>query len=187
MTEETPRVRHPIRWVAGGLALLTCIFAVIAATRPNFEASVEASPLVGKTAPAFVTSTLDGKPLSLSEHRNRTVILNFFASWCGPCQKEAPDLVAFEYQAKNAGLSVDLISVVFNNSNAAALHFVQTVGLTWPVAADPGGRIAASYGVTSPPTTVVIDSTGKVAEVLLGPSTPSQLLSIAAQVEVASR
>ncbi len=184
MTEHERRVRHPIRWVAGGLALLTCAFAVVAATRPNFEASVEASPLIGKTAPPFVTTTLEGAPVALSEHLHRTVIVNFFASWCGPCQKEAPDLVTFQYEAKAAGLSVDLISVVFNDSNAAAQQFVQTVGLTWPVAVDPGGRIAASYGVTSPPTTVVISPTGKVSQVLLGPSTPAQLLRIAAQEEV---
>ncbi len=187
MTNGTRRVAHPIRWLAGGLAILTCAFAVVAATRPNFEASVEESPLIGKTAPAFATTTLDGAPVSLSEHLHRTVIVNFFASWCGPCQKEAPDLVTFQYEAKAAGLSVDLLSVVFNDSNAAAKQFVQTVGLTWPVAVDPGGRIAASYGVTSPPTTVVIDPTGKVAEVLLGPSTPAQLLRIATQLDAAAR
>ncbi len=175
--------RQPIRIAAAVLALLVCGFAVLAATRPNFEASAENSPLVGTVAPSFSTSSLDEKPYLLSDHRGRYVVLNFFASWCGPCKQEAPELVAFAYEAARDKVPVDVASVVFNDADLEALNFVRTIGQRWPALTDHGGQIAADYGVTSPPTTVVITPAGKILSVLIGPTTSSQLRLLIARNE----
>ncbi len=176
-------MRRPIRVVAVVFALFICGFAVLAATRPNFEASAEVSPLIGKGAPNFSTSSLTSEPFNLHDHRGRYVVLNFFASWCGPCKQEAPDLVEFAFGAKKDGVPVDLASIVFNDSDLEALNFVNTVGQRWPALKDHGGQIAASFGVTSPPTTIVISPKGEIISVLVGPTTSSQLRLLIAKSE----
>jgi thiol-disulfide isomerase/thioredoxin len=175
--------RQPIRIAAVVVAVLVSGFAVLAATRPNFEASAEVSPLIGTVAPAFSTTSLEGAPVELRTHRGRYVVLNFFASWCGPCREEAPNLVEFAYGAKRDGVPVDLLSIVFNDSDTEALSFVHLVGQRWPALRDRGGQIAADYGVTSPPTTVLISPLGRVVSVLVGPTNAQQLRLLIANDE----
>ena len=172
---------HPIRFVAVIVAVVVCAFSVLAATRPNFEASAELSPLLGKPAPEFATTSLTGAPFHLASHRGHYVVVNFFASWCVPCRTEAPDLVEFAYTAKRDGVPVDLVSVVFNDADVEALAFVRTIGMQWPALRDRNGAIAASYGVTSPPTSVIMSPSGKVVAVLIGPTNNQQLRDLIAR------
>jgi cytochrome c biogenesis protein CcmG/thiol:disulfide interchange protein DsbE len=101
--------------------------------------------------------------------------VNFFASWCGPCQQEAPDLSRFHYQQAHTPAGADMVSVVFHDTTSTARAFLRSNGDLWPAVSDPGGAIAERYGVTAPPTTFVIGPSGRVVAVLVGPATQADL------------
>jgi cytochrome c biogenesis protein CcmG, thiol:disulfide interchange protein DsbE len=127
-------------------------------------------PKVGAPAPAFSLQRLSGTGhLSLTSLRGRTVVLNFFASWCSPCKREAPALERFWRENRNEDLVV--IGVDSNDSRGDALRFVHAHGVTYPIVSDPDGRIAANrYGIANFPTTYVVNPRGRVVGgEILGP------------------
>ena len=174
MTER--RRRHPTRWIAGAVLVALVVVGVVLATRTPQQATAVQSPLLGRTAPALSGTDLSsGAPVSLEALRGHYVLVNFFASWCGPCQQEAPDLSRFHYQQAHISDGADMVSVVFHDTTSTARAFLRSNGDLWPAVSDPGGVIAEHYGVTAPPTTFVIDPSGRVAAVLVGPATQANL------------
>jgi cytochrome c biogenesis protein CcmG/thiol:disulfide interchange protein DsbE len=170
------RRRHATRWVAGAVLLVLVVVGIVLATRTPQEATAVQSPLLGRAAPAFTgTDLTTGNPVSLAALRGHFVVVNFFASWCIPCQQEAPDLSRFHYEQSHAAGGADMVSVVFHDTSATARAFLQKNGDLWPAIADPGGRIAERYGVTGPPTTFIIDPAGRVSAALVGPATQKNL------------
>jgi thiol-disulfide isomerase/thioredoxin len=172
------RRRHTTRWVAGAVLLCLAIVGVVLATRTPQEAVAVDSPLVGHAAPSFEGADIqqaNGATVSLRSLRGHYVFVNFFASWCGPCQQEEPDLITFFYQ-KAQKENADFVSVVFHDQIASAEGFLKTQGASWAAVNDPGGTIASNYGVTSPPTTFLIDPSGKITvEPEIGPATEADL------------
>ncbi len=171
-----PRRQHLTRWVAGGVLVVLVVVGIVLATRTPQEATAVQSPLLGRQAPGFTGSDLTtGAPVALSSLRGRYVVINFFASWCTPCQEEAPDLSRFHYQQTHAAGGAQMVSVVFNDATSTARSFLRQNGDLWPAVSDPRGTIAERYGVTSPPTTFVVDPAGHVTAVLEGPATEKNL------------
>jgi len=164
-----------VRIGASVVVVLACVVAIVAATRPSVEATASKSPLLGHLAPPITSPTLAGQPFSLSAERGHWVVLNFFASWCTPCQLEVPELVAFTWSQQHRVDGAVMASVVYDDSNSAASNFATTIGMTWPAITDPGGAIANAYGVTAPPTTFLINPAGRVEASFLGPVTAHQL------------
>jgi cytochrome c biogenesis protein CcmG/thiol:disulfide interchange protein DsbE len=171
------RTRHTTRWVAAAVLLVLAVIGIVLATRTPQEATQVDSPLLGHIAPTFSGSDLrTGVPVSLQEMRGRYVFVNFFASWCTPCQQEAPDLITFDYQQAAMRDGARLLSVVFHDETSSARQFLISQGATWPAVNDPGGNIAEDYGVTGPPTTFLVDPSGRVTvEPYEGPATQRQL------------
>jgi cytochrome c biogenesis protein CcmG/thiol:disulfide interchange protein DsbE len=174
MTE--PRRRHLTRWVAGAVLVALVVVGIVLATRTPQEATAVQSPLLGQHAPALTGLDLStGAPISLASLRGHYVVINFFASWCIPCQQEAPELSRFHFDQAKLPSGAAMVSVVFHDTTSTARSFLQHNGDLWPAVSDPGGTIAEHYGVTAPPTTFVVDPAGRVTAVLEGPATQKNL------------
>jgi cytochrome c biogenesis protein CcmG/thiol:disulfide interchange protein DsbE len=170
------RNRHLIRWVAGLVLVVLAAVGIVLATRTPQEATAVQSPLLGRMAPSLTGTDLStGGRVDLAALHGHYVVVNFFASWCVPCQQEAPDLSRFSYQQAHKAGGADMVSVVFHDTTSTARSFLVSNGDLWPAVSDPGGAIAERYGVTSPPTTFVVAPSGRVAAVLVGPTTDSNL------------
>ena len=127
-------------------------------------------PKAGAPAPAFTLRRLDGRGrLSLVSLRGKTVVLNFWASWCDPCKREAPALERLWQQERDSGVVV--LGVDSNDSTGDARRFVSAHGITYPVVSDPHGLVAANrYDIVGLPVTYVLDPRGRiVGGQVLGP------------------
>jgi cytochrome c biogenesis protein CcmG/thiol:disulfide interchange protein DsbE len=162
--------------VAGAVLVVLGVVGIVLATRTPQEATAVQSPLLGHRAPSFSGIDLvNGARVDLAALRGHYVVINFFASWCIPCQQEAPDLSRFAYQQAHTRGGADMVSVVFHDTTSTARSFLVSNGDLWPAVSDPGGVIAERYGVTAPPTTFVVAPSGRVSAVLVGPSTTANL------------
>jgi cytochrome c biogenesis protein CcmG/thiol:disulfide interchange protein DsbE len=168
------RRRHTARWVALCVLVVAAALVAVLATRPPSSYTEVQTPLLGKQAPSVTGTTLSGGRFDLSSLRGSWVVLNFFASWCPPCQQEEADLVKFQTQ-QGSGRDVALVGVVYDDSASAARRFLEQTGATWPAVADPGARIALDYGVRGPPETFIISPEGIVTVHLDGAVTNAGL------------
>jgi cytochrome c biogenesis protein CcmG/thiol:disulfide interchange protein DsbE len=124
------------------------------------------SPFVGKPAPALVGTTLDGAQFDLASLRGSPVLLNFWASWCGPCRDEFPILAAAEKAHAAQGLKV--VGVLFKDDVGPAKEFAVAQNADWPTVADPTRAIGPAWGILAPPQTYFIDRNGVVRDVQIG-------------------
>ncbi len=128
---------------------------------------------VGGEAPAFALSDLDGRPVRLSDLRGRPVIVNFWASWCGPCVREFPILRQAVDQHGTDRLAV--VGIVFNDRSENARDFMAQMRGTWPAAMDPNGEVAGRYGIIGPPESFFVDRNGIVVGHQIGELTARDL------------
>ena len=171
----TAAKRSPARWVAVAVLLVLIVLVGILATRPAADSKVAASPLVGQPAPDVSGTSLAGQSVDLESLRGRFVVLNFFATWCGPCRVEHPDIVTFSEQ--NTGpTDPAVLAIAYDQSdlNAAKSFFAQNGG-SWPVLPDEKGHISIDYGVRGLPETYIIDPSGNIAAHVTGGVTLERL------------
>jgi len=125
---------------------------------------------VGQMAPGFRLVDLKGNTVSLADYRGRPVIVNFWASWCIPCQQEFPLFVGARKAHADKGLEV--LGVIYQDSPGDAQRFMNDHGASWPGLIDPAGKAASAYGVLGIPTSFYIDRSGRLQAISYGP--PSQ-------------
>jgi len=170
-TAEAPdegRVAYP---VAAALVLLGLLFAY--ALFPRLFRPPQAK-LVGQDAPTFTLDVVanGNAQLSLADLKGKPVVLDFWATWCGPCRAEAPILNKIAQRFKEKGLVV--VGVNTSDAPGNARPWALTHGLTFPIVYDPD-EVAPKYGVENLPTLVLVSKEGKVLAVRTGVTSDSEL------------
>jgi peroxiredoxin len=148
MTHRTSIVLH--RLLRATLALALAAFG-----------AVSAAPLAPTTqAPDFTLRTLDGQNMRLGEQRGRVVLVNFWATWCGPCRQEMPHLNKLYDKYKSSGFV--LLGVNVDDDVQQAAGVASKLGVKFPVLPDSDKRVSRQYDLSAMPSTVLIDRDGKV-------------------------
>ncbi len=122
----------------------------------------------GQRGPAFTLATLDGRRASLADHRDKLVVLNFWATWCQPCTLEMPTLEALWRGTRDRGLVVVGVSVDRGAPSGLIEPYVRNLGLTFPILLDPELETATAWRVTALPATFLVRPGGEVAGVAGG-------------------
>jgi len=151
--------------IGGGLGLFSNIFLrenrSIGGSRSLGVFENSAGSLAGN----FNLETTSGKAIQLSDIQGQPVLVNFWATWCGPCQVEMP-LIQEYYEKYNP--NIEVLAINYDESIGEIEPYVNKLGLTFPVLLDPGGKITDLYQVRGFPTTYFIDREGIVRGVFVG-------------------
>jgi len=143
-----------------------------------FSVSATAQVKEGENAPNFTLKNLDGKEISLNQFRGKHVLINFWATWCGPCKIEMPSLEALYERFKDRNFVLLAISNDMFGANIVK-PFVKAHNINFPVLLDQRLKVSNAFGVVSLPTTFMIDPQGKIIGALFGAedwATPSNIL-----------
>ena len=122
----------------------------------------------GQPAPAFTLGTLDGGRASLTDHRDKLVVLNFWATWCQPCVLEMPSLEALWQRYRARGLVVVGVSVDRGSPQGLLEPYVRNLKLTFPILLDPDSKTSAGWRVTALPATFIVRPGGDVTGMAVG-------------------
>jgi thiol-disulfide isomerase/thioredoxin len=114
----------------------------------------------------FELQELSGASRRLSDFNGRVVFLNFWATWCGPCRMEMPSMQRLYERLKRKGL--EIVAVNLQEDRGSVQRFVDELGLSFPVLLDTTGRVGATYGARSIPTTYIVDREGFVIAGTIG-------------------
>ncbi|MDQ2728825.1 MAG: TlpA family protein disulfide reductase [Actinomycetota bacterium] len=180
------------------LALASTIISValasvilVATHKPGLQTLTFANPTLpaatGAGGPAPPLSLPDlrqpARRISLDQYRGRTVVVNFWASWCAPCRTEMP---AFANLARQKARTVTFVGIDEEDSRNPALAFAATTGVTYPLASDPQATLTGRYRIVGFPTTVIISASGQILANHPGPLDTTSLRSLLAKALAAS-
>jgi thiol-disulfide isomerase/thioredoxin len=154
------------------LAVLACIaaaFAGVVSVAPRYWSQAR-----GERVLELPSEVLVAPRVSVTEVRGRPAIVHYWASWCAPCEQEAPELATL---ARRLGARGRLIGVDVSDRRADALSFVRRHGWDFPNLVDGGGAPSQDSELVGLPTTLIVDAAGRVVRTLYGPQTARRLLA----------
>jgi thiol-disulfide isomerase/thioredoxin len=158
--------------------LVVLALAALVVAGCSSEVSVNPTPTEERDpAPEFTLPDLrDGADISLAAYRGTPVLINFWASWCGPCREEMPRLAAFARDQDE----VRVLGVAVNDAPADSRRFADEKDADFPMAVDRRGEVVARYGATGLPATVLVDAEGRIVSTVFGPVEERDLEGFAA-------
>ena len=149
-----------------GLAIAGVLIGVLFVGLGKNPAEIR-TPLIGKPAPGFALREVGtGKTIDLAQFKGKPVVINFWATWCGPCWEEHPVLVA---NARRMEPQVQFLGVVFQDTEEKILSFLQQRGSAYPTVVDQNGKTGIAYGVGGVPETYFLDENGVIVAKYNGP------------------
>ncbi|MGB5510736.1 MAG: TlpA disulfide reductase family protein [Woeseiaceae bacterium] len=125
--------------------------------------SLASSDLAGQPAPDFALKSASGENLRLSEYRGDVVMINFWATWCGPCRQEMPLLDELYSRYQRVGFN--LLGVNIDDDTGRAMKMIDELGVTFPVLFDSKKEVSKLYDVEAMPVTVLVDREGRIRHV----------------------
>ncbi len=184
MAQQTRRqsrliiLSHRGRWLlVGALLLVTAACSLFAppAVTPETGGVTPIAPRssVTRPAPDFTLTTLDGDSLTLSDYQGQVVLVNFWASWCPPCNAEVDDLNAYYEAHKDEGFTIIGVNVEDTPEDAKA--FVEQHGVAFPIVIDTEAKVAGDYNVIGLPSSYFINQDGELYGFQPGIITPEEL------------
>jgi cytochrome c biogenesis protein CcmG, thiol:disulfide interchange protein DsbE len=165
MAGASERARRRL-YLAAALGVVALIVVEIATAGGNGETGRPAYPLP--------TKVLQGPRVTLADLKGKPALIDFWASWCEPCRREAPELARL---ARTLRRRATVVGIDYTDSEAGARSFLDKYGWTFPVLADPDGVYGGRYDFSGLPTTIVLDRKGRIAATLRGPQSLSSLRS----------
>ena len=167
------------RFITGALAIglgTVAGWAVLPRDQTHAETATPAGkivprglPAIGQPAPDFTLPALHHDPQRLAAWRGQPVLINFWASWCGPCRREMPDLIAAYAQYQTEGLMVLAVNLTQQDSRANAAAFAEEFQIPFPVLLDDTGEVADGlYGAHALPMSYFIDRAGYLRHIYVG-------------------
>ncbi len=136
---------------------------------------------VGATVPDFSLTTFDGETVDIRDLRGQVVVINFWASWCKPCEQEAAELEQAYQQYKDQG--VVFLGVDYVDTDREAKAYLEKFGVTYPNGPDLGTRISQAFRIRGVPETYIVGPDGRLAAIKIGPY--QSLDEIVRQIETA--
>ena len=170
-------VRHKAASGLTALAVVASLIAItLAASGPAGPATAggTARPTADPAAPAFSLPVLghSGQKITLADYAGKPLIVNFFASWCQPCQQETPLLARF-YRTEQA--KVAIVGLDENDVLSSAMSFTRKEGVGYPVGFDPEVTAASAYGVAALPQTFFLDARHRIVDRIFGAVTQADI------------
>ena len=167
---ETPVSTKPIsrgpRWGMILAWLGVIVLLVLVAT--GLFRSAEGPVAIGNKVPDFTLTTFEGEQIHLADLAGKVVVINFWASWCTPCEQEAADLEA-AWRYYEPGGNVIFLGVNWTDTETEAMKYMNKFDITYPSGPDLGTRIADRFRITGVPETYIVDRNGLLASATFAP------------------
>lgn len=165
--ETAPAPKKGARlWVA--VVVFAFLIGLLTIFGLQLRRSQQGAVKVGEVVPSFELTTFDGQTFNSADYRGKVILLNFWASWCKPCEGEAEELEQ-AFQHYQLGGEVVFWGVDYVDTETEARQYLETFRVSYPNGPDLGTRISQAFRITGVPETYLIDRQGKLAYVKIGP------------------